>query len=1052
MIRSVQHFGRKLHRLALLALCTVSSAAYAQNGGTVTGVVKNEKGDVIPGVTVGVINADSTVRKGGFTDGTGVFTIADVPAGGPYSISFTSIGYEKHFLKDYHLKAGEKVSLLIRLREAATELNQLVVVGYGSQKKSNVSTAVSTVKSDFIGKQSILRVEQALQGSAPGVVVLNPSGQPGEKPMIRIRGTGTNGDPEPLYIVDGFPVSSIEYLNPGDIDRIDVLKDAASAAIYGARGANGVVLITTKKGRSGASTLTYEGYYGIQNRWRTVPVLNATEYATMMNEGARNSGQAEKYANPSLFGKGTNWQDETFTRNAPVTNHQVTVAGGNDKATYLASFSIFDQQGIVGGPKSRFQRYTVRLSGDQRIKDFLKVGAGLNYIFTDQKGISSNEDYGGIMNNAINLDPLTPAYETDPTRLNNPAIYPRNAVRNGDRYYGISSVITDGPTNPLASIAIANAFNKNDRLLGNAYAEANIWDGLKFRSSFGIELGNNSRRSLSPAYYMSSGSKSDINTVAQSHSRAYIWQLENVLSYNQTFNQHTIEVIAGQSALKRSPMSLEGTRSDTIPVSPEMAYLDMVFDINSSRNKGSATASALVSYFGRLSYDYAGKYLFSATLRRDGSSRFGRNNPFATFPSLSGGWVISKEDFYESNAVSFLKLRASWGRNGSENIGDFAWASAIAFGNGYTYVNSTGQEYYFNGTALGPVPNPNLKWETSEQTNFGADLELLNGRLGLAADYYIKNTIDLLFSPSIPALVGFSAPVVNGGSVRNQGVELGINYRNRQEGDWKYNVSLNMSYNKNEVTAINNASKSLNGSGYIGVGAVNRMQVGLPIGYFWGYKTAGIFQSQDEVNEHKNKDGKVIQPRAVPGDIRFVDLDGNGALGDGDKTMIGNPNPKVTAGFNFNLSYKQFDLSMFVFGMFGHELINGVYRYDIREANMPGIYLDRWTPENPGAKYPRFTFADNNGNRNRMSDIYVEKGDFVRLKNLQVGYTVSPELLGKAKLNTFRVYVSADNLLTFTKFSGFDPEIGARSPLNIGIDHGVYPQARTFRAGVQLSL
>ncbi|WP_078673262.1 SusC/RagA family TonB-linked outer membrane protein [Chitinophaga eiseniae] len=1038
-----------------ISLWLLAITAYAQNGGgTITGVVKNEKGETLPGVTVGIINADSSFRKGQVTDAQGVFLITGIPAGGPYAISFTSIGYIKQQSRNHKLAEGEKVSLLIKLKESATELNQLVVIGYGTQKKSDVSTAITTVNTDFIGKQSILRAEQALQGSAPGVLVLTPSGQPGEKPMIRIRGTGTNKNPDPLYIVDGFPVNDIEYLNPNDIERMDVLKDAASAAIYGARGANGVVLITTKSGKKGPARVAYDGYYGIQNAWRKVPVLNGTEYAEMMNEGARNANQAAPFANPEQYGKGTNWQDATFTKNAPITNHNVSVSGGSENSTYFTSFSYFGQQGIVGGERSQFERYTIRLNGDQKIKDFLRVGVSLSYMNTTSRGINANADYGGVLNNAINLDPLTPVYETDPTKLNNPVHYPINAIRNGDQIYGISTIITDGPTNPLAAMQLANGKNKNDKVLGNAYGEVDLMKGLKFRSSLGIEVNNYSSSSFTPQYYLNSASKTDVSLVGKGFSRRYTWQVENVLSYNRKFGKHNIQALLGHTALKSRFENMNGSRPDLITSDPDMAYIDLATNETLNKVSGGADVRALLSYFGRAAYDYDGKYLLSATLRRDGSSRFGRNNPFATFPSVSGGWVLSKEKFYASNTVTFLKLRASWGQNGNENIGDnsFPWAAGMVLGNGYTFIKPTGEEYYLNGVASGAVPNPNLKWETSEQTNFGVDMELWKGKLAVTADYYIKNTIGLLFNPPITAIVGNPSPYVNGGSVSNKGVELGITYKQQVNKDLSFNVTVNGAYNKNNVTAINNAAKAVAGTGFIGAGAVTRMQVGYPIGYLWGYRTDGIFQNKKEVDEYVGPEGKKIQSKAVPGDLRFMDLNGDGKLDNNDKTIIGDPNPDVTAGLNLNLTYKRFDFSMFAVGMFGHQLLNGLYRYDIKMANMPRQYLDRWTEEGSNAKYPRFTFADNNGNHNNVSDVYVENASFVRIKNIQVGYTLAEGLVKKAKLNNLRVYVAVDNPFTFTRYTGFDPEIGARDALNLGVDRGVYPQARTFRAGVNVNL
>jgi len=1011
----------------------------------ITGTVTDSiTGNPLAGVTVRVQGN----TMGALTDANGNFNL-DVE--GNAVLVLTYLGYNMKAIE-----VGQRTVLHIALSPSTTGLNQIVVIGYGTAKKTDVTTAISSVTDATIDKLSITRVEQALQGTLPGVMVMNQNGQPGDKPMIRVRGTGTNNDPDPLYIVDGFPVSSIEYINPGDIARIDVLKDAASAAIYGARGANGVILITTKKGKPGKITISYDGYYGIQNVWRKVPELNATQYATMMNEAAKNASPDNPlpYPDPASLGKGTNWQDALFQKNVPIVSHQITASGGNEQTTYLTSFSYFDQQGVIGGPKSEFTRYTFRLNLDQKVFDFLKIGTNVNYIFSERRAIFDNGDQGGqALGNAFNIDPITPIYETDPALLAN---YNPNAVKNGDKTYGISPLATF--PNPLAQMALLNGNNKIDKLIGNVYGELTLGKGFKFRSSYSMDLENITSNSLTPIYYLLPTSSHPYATVSKNFSRSTNWQTENVLSYAHDFGKNNIQALIGQSAIKYFYENLGGSRNDPAPIDPGLAYIDVATDIASSVNNGGADTRTLASYFGRIAYDYDGRYLASAVLRRDGSSRFGRNNLYATFPSASAAWVISKEAFFHPGVVSFLKIRGSWGQNGNENLGSsFPWASTInTADNGYTFLMN-GQEYLASGASLSAISNPDLKWETSEQTDFGLDMDLWNEKVSISADYYIKTTKGLLIRPSIPDIVGYSAPYVNGGNVQNKGIELGINYRGNITRDLGINASFNISHNVNKVTRIDNTSGTIAGANYINMGSITRMAVGEPIAYFWGVKTDGIFQTQDEIDNYTYTDPnsgtvKKIQPNAKPGDLKFIDQNEDGTINDNDRVNLGDPNPKLTTGLTINLFYKHLDLTVFTIGMFGQKVFNGNYRFDKTVSNLPSTMLDSWSPDNTGAKYPRFVSNDPNRNYSTVSDLLLEKDNFVRVKDLQLGYTLPEALTTRFKVTSLRLFVAVDNAFTFTKYSGFDPEIGATSPLSMGIDRGVYPQSRTFRFGIDLKL
>jgi TonB-linked SusC/RagA family outer membrane protein len=1012
----------------------------------IKGRVTNEQGEPLQGAGIQV----KGTNIGTTSDSQGNFSLS-IQQGTTPVLVISFISYES-----VEIPVKNQTQINVVLKASFSSSDQVIIVGYGSTKKKELTTAVSSVNSATIEKLSVTRVEQALQGNAAGVLVLNQNGQPGDKPMIRIRGTGTNNSPDPLFLVDGFPVGSIEYLNTNDIERVDVLKDAASAAIYGARGANGVVLITTKTGKRGSNNLTYDGYYGVQNAWRKVPMLNATQYATLMNESYANlnpTGTTPPYANPSALGEGTNWQDLLFEPNAPISSQQITASGGNEKSTYLASFAYFDQHGVIGGKNSEFKRYSFRLNLDQKVTDYLKVGTNMAFVSSDRNAIFDNGDQGGsVLGNAVNIDPITPLYETDPAKL---ATYNVNAVKNGSQVYGISPLSTF--PNPLAQLAIINGNNKIEKLFGNVYGELTLAKGLKFRSSYGIDMSYNTVNQLVPIYFLLAGSGQNFSTVKKNIARSFTWQTENVLSYTHSFGQHHIEAVLGQSAFKYFAENLSGQRNDPSPIDPNLAYIDVATDVSSSLISGGADTRTLASYFGRIAYNYDGKYFLSGVIRRDGSSRFGRNNPYATFPSVSGAWLISKEKFFQSNTISLLKLRGSWGQNGNENLGSsFPWASTINFnGQQYTFLNNGGVEYFQSGASLGRISNPFLKWETSEQTDIGVDAELFKGKLSVTADYYIKKTKDLLIAPDVPIIVGFPAPFVNGGSVENKGIELGLSFKDKIGKDLLVNLSFNISHNTNNVTAINNNSKVIAGAAYINMGNITRMTVGQPIGYFWGNVTAGIFQTQAEVDNYTwtNPTTGVInkiQPNAKPGDLKFLDNNNDGKISDLDRVNIGDPNPKYITGFTVNLDYKNFDLNILTIGMFGHQVFNGTYRFDKAISNVPARWLNRWTPANTNTTTPRFVAGS--PNFSTVSDFYLESGSFVRVKNLQLGYTVPVKWTTRAKINSLRFYVAVDNAFTFTKYTGFDPELGATSPLSLGIDRGVYPQSRTFRFGATVKL
>lgn len=1003
---------------------------------TVKGKVVSDNGEELIGATVLL----KGTNVGVVTDVEGNYSIQVPDQGGVLTVSF--IGYLPK-----EVQIGNASILNITLQTDAKALEEVVVVGYGTQLKSEVTTAISTVKADQITQTPVQRVEQALQGRVAGVQVTNVSGQPGDLPTVRIRGIGTNGDASPLYIVDGFQVGGIDFLNPADIESMDVLKDAASAAIYGARGANGVVIITTRSGnKDGKMNVSYDGYYGIQNAWRNMNLLDAREYVVMMNEGAANSNNSLPFPDVSPYppGTGTDWQFALFQQNAPMSNHQIAVTGGTQKNSYAATLSMFDQNGIVGGDKSNFKRYTARVNSDNQVTKFLKFGTSFAYSHINRRAIDPNQEFGGLLNNAINLDPLTPVYETDPNRL---AGYNVNAVRDSEgRTYGISRFVAQEVVNPLARLEVLNGTTRVDKLVGNVYADLQLLPGLSLRSTFNVDLGFVTGTNFNPIYYLNAAQGNTRSLVSKSVDRFYTWQQENVFTYQKTFGSHSFNFNLGNTARKEMGEGLFGSNTGLVTTDPNRAYLNLATDTQTAVAAGGAGENALLSLFGRVNYGFKGKYLFSATLRRDGSSRFGSETRFGTFPSVSAGWVLSEESFMENiSAINFAKVRASWGQNGNDKIGNYPWAAIIGTGRGYTFGNG-----YISGATTAFVPNPFLQWETSEQTNIGLDLAFMNNALTVTADYYIKTTKGWLLNAPIPGTVGIPAGTVNGGSVRNSGIELALNYQGRIN-KLGYSFGLNGSFNKNEVTEINNAQGILAGASISTYGQVSRSTIGEPFAYFYGYKTDGIFQNVSEI-ENYTANGTRIQPNAVPGDVRFVDLNGDGKIDAEDRTKIGNPTPKVTAGFTFGFDYGNFDLNGFFNGAFGNQIFNGTRRYDLVRSNMQTKFLGRWTGEGTSNELPRFTWSDTNGNWTNISENYLEPGDFVRLKTLQLGWTLKKSGLEKLHMNKVRVYVSADNLITLTKYTGFDPEIGARSSLDIGIDRGIYPQARTYRVGVSLTL
>ncbi len=1029
--------------IKIFALLLVGTVVHAQK--TVRGTVTDGgSGEPLIGATVLV----KGTANGTVTELDGSYEIRLESTENALVFSFT--GY-----LETTVTVDGKMEINVKLEPSSTLLDEIVVVGYGVQKKSVVTGAISKVKSADLENMPVTRIEQSLQGRTSGVRVTASSGQPGAGATVRIRGTTTIGDSNPLYVVDGVPVEGgIDYLNQNDIESIEVLKDAASAAIYGARAANGVIIVTTKQGRAGTMEVNYSGYYGAQNPWRKLTLLNASEYATLMNEASVAGGEGILYPNPQSLGKGTDWQKAIFNENAPIQNHELSFSSGNDRSTYYASFGYFDQEGIVGNrDDSRYQRFSVRLNANHNVTSKVKFGNTLGYTRVVSSGVAENTEFGSPLGRAINLDPITPLYEDDPAVLSQPR-YANNfnsLVRNGDgRIYGISDIITSEILNPVAALEVAQGRGYADKFVGSVFGEWEIVKGLRLRSNMGADLAFFGGEGFTPVHYLNATNLALVSNYNRSLGRGLLWNWENNLTYDRNFGAHQTTFLVGTTAKKSTGQWQAGNISD-IPVTKlEDASLLFATDPASQTFYGYEYANTLTSYFGRVNYNYASKYLLTALLRVDGSSRFGANNKYGTFPSVSVGWVMTEEDFFPtSNSLNFLKVRGSYGVNGSDRIGDFRYVSTVGGGRSYTF--GTNNEL-INGVSPNAIANPDLRWEETTQTNIGFDAKIFK-RIGVTFDWFNKTTTGMLLGVEVPAYVGNAGPIGNIAKLENKGYELELSYGHTL-GGLALDFSGNISYVENTILDLGEDKTFLPGLQRFGPQGIEltRTIEGYAYESFFGYKTDGLFQNEIDLANHTNSDGQRLQPNAKPGDIRFVDVNGDGVINEDDRTIIGDPTPNWTYGFNMRFAYQGFDLILFGQGVFGNDVYNATRRFDLPKANFTADALGRWTGEGTSTDFPRLTLNDgdpsvSNQNLTRSSDFWVQNGAFFRVKTLQLGYTLPTSVANRAGMKKARIYVSANNLLTLTKYKGFDPEVGAGA----GVDKGIYPQARFYLMGVNVT-
>ncbi len=975
---------------------------------------------VIKGKVVDFQTRESLPGVNVLIEGTTIGTVTNLD--GVYSLElpekaeallFSYVGYET---KRELISNREIID--VQLVSSSGVLNEVVVIGYGTQRKKDLTGSVSVVSTDDLGSVPVASISDALQGKAAGVQVIS-SGVPGSDATFRIRGVGTINDNNPLLVIDGVPVSNgLNQLNMSDVESIQVLKDASATAIYGSRGANGVLIVTTKRGKSDASKLDFNYYFGLQQPSKMVEMMNASQFAAMHNEMMENAGLITNpaYADPASLGQGTDWLGELFSP-APMQNYSLSYSGNSEKTNFYVSGNYFKQDGIVSG--TGYERISVQFNTDTKIFDGLRFGNSLTLNHDNKKSGNYN-----IRNTMLAL-PTQPIFREDGT------------------YSGpIAQPVWDGDiTNPIGLSKIVNNSTKGYNLLGSAFGELVLMKDLKFKSTFGLQMNFWNDRTWAPSYHWNS-SVNENDYLSEQYNKNITWVWDNYFTYDKNFGDHHLVAMAGTSAQENNRNYLYGSvQGFPSQLTQQMNNGNLMPVVG-----GNMYSWSLLSYMGRANYSYLGKYMVTATLRRDGSSRFGEGNKWGTFPSASAAWRISEESFMKDfDFLSDMKIRAGYGITGNQEIGNYSFASALQT-----------ISYNFNGQIVNAVvptimPNPNVQWEQQEQMNFGVDATFFNHKVEVAVDGYIKNTNQMLVPMNVPVSTGYSdvfVPSINAGKMENRGVEVSVR-SNNLTGDFSWTTNMTFAYNKNKVIDLNDTVPLTSGS--IGLNYnLALIQAGYPINMFYGFVTDGIFQNQDEVDRHAVQvPGNDPFNRTSPGDIRFKDMNNDGVIDDKDRVLLGNPNPKFIFSLGNTFAYKRFDLTIFFQGMTGNQILNAnrIWAEAMSVAqNQTTLTLDRWTGEGTSQLVPRAVFNDPNKNA-RPSDRFVEDGDYLRLKNLIIGYTLPQSVLARLNMSSLRIYVSAVNLLTWTKYTGFDPEVGTS-----GIDNSVYPLTSTYSIGLNIGL
>jgi len=991
---------------------------------------------VLPGVTIIEIGTSN----GTTTDVNGQYTITVHKNA---TISYSYIGYvtEEKVVR-------QSQTLDIVLVPDILSLNEVYVIGYGTLKKSDLTGAVASVRAEELSESVSSGIDQALQGRTAGVTITTNTGTPGGGVNVRIRGTGTTTNPDPFFVVDGVPISAddIGALNPGDIESMEILKDASAAAIYGSRAANGVVLITTKKGEYGKGKISFDSYKGVQNIVKKYDVVDAEEYIKLRND----AGYPFEDTIPEY---NVDWQDKVFST-AYIENYQLSFLGGTENSRYAIIGSYFDQDGILRG--TDYKRYTLRANSDNKVKSWLLIGENLSYSYSIQNNFREEKDeYKSPIINAMTADPASPVYDTtgnwyDPERNNT--------------------------FNPVGYIERNSYTNWNKKLMGNIYSDIQPFEWLKYHASFGFDVTDVDIEEYIPEYFVAPADQAPTSIFRVRDEKWNSWIIENNITISKKFNKHDITLLAGYSR-QRNVYRYQYAAATGVPKDIELRKLanaenpvnNTITDVDNSSylDRWEPYDATLVSYLGRVIYSFDEKYNLTASLRRDGSSKFGPDKRWGVYPAFAAGWKISEENFMENIPfLNFLKLRAGWGQLGNQEIGDYEYFLTLVSGFDYT----TGlEEAVVPGSAPLSVANQEIHWEEAVQTNIGLDINLFENQLSLNADYYIKKTKDMLVEVPIPMVVGVQQnPTINAGEVLNKGFELNIIHK-KVIGDFSYNIGGNIAFLDNEVTNLGEGGIPISSAAFLAKGTLSRTELGYPIAGFYGYVVEKIFQNQEEVDKLNDlaPDGYYDTPFTMAGDYKFKDISGpdgipDGEITDDDRTFIGSPHPDLTYGLRLELNYKNFDLSVFGQGVYGNDICQAVILLletpDMR-FNVSDKMLNYWQQEGDNTDIPRLDPYAANDNL-RFSDHYIKDGSYFRIKNVQIGYNLRT-LFNKYGIERFRIYIGAQNLLTITKYDGFDPEIGIGSTqsgakqgagnLDIGIDRGFYPVARTFLTGVNLS-
>lgn len=1018
---------------------------------TVTGkVVSATDSEPLIGATVAVQG-----RQGGvITDFDGNYSIK---VNDGETLVFSYIGYVTQKVK----VTASVVN--VSLKEESNSLEDVVVIGYGVQKKKLVTGATVQLKGDEISKLNTNNALQAMQGQTPGVNIISESGKPGADMKVIIRGQGSNTNNKPLYVIDGIPGADITTVNPSDIESIDVLKDAASAAIYGAQAANGVIIVTTRSGKEGRTQVTFDGYMGWQTAARKIEMCNAQEYMMLMDEQNLNSGNGvyNWSAYPGIYDTNgnvidTDWMDLMFKDNAPTQNYTVGVNGGSKSSTYAISLGYYSQEGIIGGKRaSNYERYNFRTNLEQSIvKDILKVGENVSFAYVKTNDLGTGNMYNNKLRGAYATSPLQPLYLQQDGRedLNNGYSY--STANDWYQYDG----------NPVAALYRGRNLSDRQNWVANVFAELQPVKNLRIKTLLGFNQNVGTYRAYKPNY---TSTTNDMQTTGSTTSQNIYknWTLTwtNTAAYDWTLGKNAFNAMLGMEVERFQGDKMEGSNI-LLSIYDDWNHAYLSNDANSHVGTVAGYPEneyRRISYFGRLGWNYDDTYMVNATLRCDGSSRFAAGHRWGWFPSVSAGWVITNENWMKNTSswLDFLKIRASWGQVGNNNIDAYLYTSTVVLdGVGVNFGQGKGTKYNTNGAVSDRIGNDKLKWETSEQTDLGFDARFIGSRLGLNFDYYYKKTKDWIVKSPVLATVGADAPYINGGDVTNQGIELGLSWNDHIGKDFQYNIGANVSYNKNEVNNIPTEGGIIHG---YAEGSTNanvmfnnqtefyRCEAGHAMGYFWGYKTAGIFQNQKEIDDWVAA-GNGILDGTQPGDLKIVDLHKDGVINDQDKTDLGNGIPKFNFGFNLGFSYKGFDFSTTWSGAAGFKVTNGGYRNwgNSLQSNYTKRFLGRWHGEGTSNTLPRLTNIDRNWTN--FSELYLEDGDYLRIANITVGYDFAKLLKAKV-LSQARLYFQVQNLYTFTKYSGMDPEVGfGQHSWMSGIDTGSYPHARTILVGVNL--